>query len=92
MKYIKQYEMRYDTNKKNVDYNKVYTFGNDVGKLMTNTGKGIRDVGCIFIGYNKDDQEVAHIIKYSAWKFVREATTKDIDRYNILSQASKYNL
>jgi len=97
MKYIKKYNK---LNKKTVDYNKIYTFVNNIngddiymiGKISPNPGSGFRDVGCIMVGYNKDGKEIASIIKYGTWNWVREAKPEEIEKYNLLHNINKYNL
>ena len=106
MKYIKKFERRYTSmgqtkqslSKKTVDYNKIYTIDCDgeisnVGKISNNPGKGFRDVGCIMNGINiKTGNQISFIIKYGTWRWVRESTPEEIERYNILSVSNKFNI
>ena len=84
-------------NKKTVDYNKIYSleYNNEImtiGKIFDNPGRGIRDVGCIIIGYTPDGKETHDLIKYGTWKWIREATPDEINLYDLYSSSNKYNL
>lgn len=92
MKYIKEFERLGYLNKKTVDYNKVYVFHDIIGKISPNPGKGFRDTGCIIVGYNEDGQEMTRIVRYSGWKWIREATEDEIKTFNVFDKVNKYNL
>jgi hypothetical protein len=102
MKYIKTFERMYKDNdgqskqsltKKTVDYNKIYTIifstGSYVGKISDNP----RDFGCIMDGYDLvTGVKFFSLIKYANWQRVREATTEEIEKYNIFMVSNKFNL
>lgn len=106
MKYIKTFERRYTSmgqtkdslSKKTVDYNKIYTIDCDgeisnVGKISNNPGKGIRDVGCVMNGINiKTGESIRDIVRFGTWRWVRESTPEEIERYKIFNQSNKFNL
>ena len=84
-------------NKKNVDYNKIYTFHYNnqiinIGKISDNPGNGFRDKGCIFVGYSPKGEVTYNLVNRGYWKFIREATPEEINIYELFNMSNKYNL
>ena len=102
--YIKTYE---GLNKKTVNPNKIYYFYNKlvhasmVGTINPKWGEGgslmkgyitsidskVRFTSGFYIGV-----EFQSIISHTDWKYVREATTEEIEKYEILLNIKNFNL
>jgi len=92
MKYLKTFE---SLNKKIIDYNIIYTMNihNNKNKMCNLIGKMIpRDYGTLLKGYVENRSVNKLVSGKTDWSKIREATPEEIDIYNSLEKAKKYNL
>lgn len=93
MKHIKTFEVY---NKTNIDYDKIYMMNihTDKNKLCKLIGKFVHwDYGIIIKGY-VNNVEISKYIngRKGHWRRIREATPEEINHYNMMIKAEKYNL
>ena len=100
MKYIKTFERRYvdrdgkikdSLNNKTVDYNKIYTFDLEGDYVLV--GKIKFQNGSLMNGYNiKTGEPIEKIIRYGTWRWIRESTPEEIERFEVFDKSNKYNI
>ena len=100
MKYIRKFERRYidkdgqvkqSLSNKTVEYNKIYTF--DLEGDYALVGKIIFQNGSLMKGYNIETGEPTDkIIRWGYWRWVRESTPEELERFDVFDKANKYNV